>query len=53
MKTMIATATALEGKEDVLASLIDELANNVRKEPGNIDFSVFHDKAEPSTFRML
>lgn len=53
MKTMIATATALEGKEDILASLIDDLANKVRKEPGNIDFVVFRDKAKLSTFRML
>ena len=49
-KVLFAEFTALPGQEETVAELLDRLADDVRREPGCIEFAPYRLSDEPSRF---
>ena len=49
-KILYAEFTAKPGAEDEVASMISGLAEDVRREPGNTEFTVYRERDNPSKF---
>ena len=52
-KTVIATVKAAAGQEEKLASMINDLAQLVRKDAGTVQFDVYRDSDDKGAFQFL